>query len=123
MLCEDIRGAPRERLFPMGFSQDGRSPRLAQTLHDTFARAVPFPHVVMDDFLPNEVCERLIEQFPAPGTIDWQRIDSKDQKKLAATREALFSDYLCAVLREFNGPAALQFLETLTGIAALIPAP
>jgi Rps23 Pro-64 3,4-dihydroxylase Tpa1-like proline 4-hydroxylase len=107
----------------MRFFQDERYPRLAQAHHESFVRAEPFPHVVMDDFLPEEVCERLIEQFPAPGSIDWQRIDSKDQKKLAAARESLFSDYLCAVLREFNGPAALQFLETLTGIAGLIPDP
>ncbi len=38
----------------------GRSP----TLHDEFRSAKPFPHVVIDGFLRQDLCERLAEDFP-----------------------------------------------------------
>lgn len=52
------------------------SKRLERLLHDNqgserFRNAVPFPHVVIDDFLPREVIERLIAEFPGEDDIEW----------------------------------------------------
>jgi hypothetical protein len=99
-----------------------RYARLAEDNREAYLKGDPFPHIVLDDFLPLEVCERLLQEFPDPRR-DWTCIDSYDQKKLAAQKEAEFGEFTRELLREFNSPACLQFLETLTGIGNLIPDP
>jgi hypothetical protein len=37
-----------------------------------FRSAAPFPHVVMDDFLPEEVMRLLIAEFSGEDDIEWQ---------------------------------------------------
>jgi hypothetical protein len=96
---------------------------LAETLRDDYAQAEPFPHVVMDDFLPVETLEDVLIEFPAPGD-QWFRFQSKLQmKKLASTEEYLFGARTVDLLRSLNSSGFLRFLETLTGIGGLIPDP
>jgi hypothetical protein len=95
---------------------------LARTHQPHYATAVPYPHAVFDDFLPPDVLERVLEEFPAPGQ-KWRHLDSANQNKLAAQREAQFGDHTRELLRECNSAGCLQFLETLTGIGGLIPDP
>jgi hypothetical protein len=97
--------------------------RLAERHQTDYAAAEPFPHTVFDDFLPPEVCEAVLREFPDRRGREWDRADSFDQKKLAAQREDELGDFTRAVLREMNGAGCLQFLETLTGIPGLIPDP
>jgi 2OG-Fe(II) oxygenase superfamily len=97
--------------------------RLAERHQGGYAAAEPFPHAVFDDFLPPEVCDGLLREFPERRGREWARTDSFDQKKLAAQREDELGDLARAVLRELNGAGCLQFLETLTGITGLIPDP
>jgi Rps23 Pro-64 3,4-dihydroxylase Tpa1-like proline 4-hydroxylase len=97
--------------------------RLAQQYQAAHQAAEPFPHSVIDDFLPIAVCEELLREFPSPQGSAWQHIDKRDHKKLAAQKIAQFGEFTCHVLHELNGPACLGFLETLTGIRGLIPDP
>jgi hypothetical protein len=57
--------------------------QLAEANREAYRNGDPFPHIVLDDFLPLEVCEQLLQEFPNPRRRDWERIDSYDQKKLA----------------------------------------
>ena len=45
---------------------------IADQLREQFQTASPFPHVVIDDFLPPEVLDAVLAEFPAPELIDWQ---------------------------------------------------
>jgi hypothetical protein len=104
----------------MNIFDDDRLRSMALELRDQFAGAEPFPHVVIDDFLPEEVCERILREFPGPGQIPWRRFEKHYGKKLATRGEAQFGAYTRESLRQLNAAACLQFLETLTGIGGLI---
>ncbi len=83
----------------------------------------PFPHAVIDDFLPIETAERILAEFPTPEQIRWHRFDRPTEKKLATTQLDEIPPAARLLLHEFNSPPALRFLETLTGIPRLIPDP
>jgi Rps23 Pro-64 3,4-dihydroxylase Tpa1-like proline 4-hydroxylase len=95
---------------------------LAEECRGSYAEAEPFAHAVFDDFLPPEVLERVLTEFPTTGR-DWRQLDSTNQRKLSSQCEAKFGHHTRELLRECNGPGCLQFLETLTGIGGLIPDP
>src|SRR5262245_11791919 len=100
-----------------------RYQELATRHKEPYRGADPFPHVVIDDFLPAGVGEKILEEFPTPHRAAWDHIDSYDQKKLAAQEEVQLGECTRELLREFNSPGCLRFLEALTGISGLIPDP
>ena len=88
-----------------------------------YAAAKPYPHVVMDNFFPVEVLERVLAHFPSPDQLKWQVFNNDYEKKLAFRQ----AEALATPVREFlyfmNSYPVLQFLEKLTGISGLIPDP
>jgi Rps23 Pro-64 3,4-dihydroxylase Tpa1-like proline 4-hydroxylase len=96
---------------------------LAEKLSDTYASAEPFPHVVIDDFLPADVLRRVADKFPQAGEIDWYRFTDARSKKSAAEDETLIEDNARWLLYQLNSATFMKFLETLTGIEGLIPDP
>jgi Rps23 Pro-64 3,4-dihydroxylase Tpa1-like proline 4-hydroxylase len=95
---------------------------LAEKKRQAYLAAEPFAHAVFDDFLPPEVLDNVLAEFPAPGQA-WRHLDSANQNKLAAQSEARFGDHTRDLVRECNSAGCLQFLETLTGITGLISDP
>jgi 2OG-Fe(II) oxygenase superfamily len=101
---------------------DGEASRsLALELRDRYAADEPFPHVVIDDFLPEDICEGILREFPSPGQIPWRRFEKHYARKLATRGEAEFGEQTRETLRRLNSASCLHFLETLTGICGLIP--
>lgn len=96
---------------------------LGARLRDQYVNAAPFPHAVIDDFLPPAVCDRLIDDFPRPDQIEWLRFEKHHSKKLATQGAGQFGPFTRDVLGQFNSWACLKFLEGLTGIEGLIPDP
>jgi Rps23 Pro-64 3,4-dihydroxylase Tpa1-like proline 4-hydroxylase len=95
----------------------------AERHRQEYATAQPFPHIVLDNFLPTEICEKLLEEFPTPEEIEWLRFERHHSKKLATRGDDQFGEHTRALMHQMNGAAFLQFLETLTGIKGLIPDP
>jgi Rps23 Pro-64 3,4-dihydroxylase Tpa1-like proline 4-hydroxylase len=108
-------------------------PLLARAEADAVAyrTAAPFPHIVIDDFLPPPAAARAVAEFPAPETIaDWRRADALDAQgrvaqalKLGYSREREFGPALRGLVHEFYAGPFLSYLEKLTGIEHLIPDP
>jgi hypothetical protein len=96
---------------------------LADAYHDSFRDASPFPHVVIDDFLPGEVLNEVLEEFPAPEQPDWEEFDNAREVKLALSDVAQMGPRTRHLLAEFNSSVFVDFLERLTGIDGLIPDP
>jgi len=96
--------------------------QLARRLHADFMSADPFPHVVIDDLLPEATLRALIDSFPEPDPA-WQHFDDPHQLKYALRDEESIPDPIRSVLRQFNAQVFVEFLETLTGITGLIPDP
>ena len=97
---------------------------LSDRLGAKYRTASPFPHVVIDNFIPDEhVIDEVIREFPAPGTLDWIHYNQQTEKKLASKDESQIGPVTRHLLQQFNSSVFCLFLEKLTGIDGIIPDP
>jgi hypothetical protein len=102
----------------------GRLLALAALHAEEYRSAQPFPHAVIDDFLPEEVLDRVLDEFPGPDGIPWRLFtDEGHTQKLATDRLELMGPFTRHLLNEFNASVMIDFLERLTGIDGLVPDP
>lgn len=97
--------------------------KLALQHREEYAQAKPFPHIVIDDFLPESVLKDVLAEFPKPGQIDWQTFQTPAEKKLASKHEQQMGDATRLLLYQLNSSTFITFLETLTGIDGILPDP
>ena len=88
-----------------------------------YAQQDPFPHAVIDDFLPPEVLEPILEQFPKPGDLAWEEFADEQHRKLAFANAEELNPASRDFLHFMNTKIILRFLEQLTGIEGLISDP
>jgi Rps23 Pro-64 3,4-dihydroxylase Tpa1-like proline 4-hydroxylase len=100
-----------------------RFQQMAETRRREYAMADPYPHIVIDDFLPRAVLEPVLAEIPKPGEINWIEFDDARGKKLTSKVETQFGSATRALLYQLNSSVFIDFLETLTGIPGLIPDP
>jgi hypothetical protein len=95
-------------------------------LRETYQAARPFPHIVIDDFLPTGILEQCLREFPSAAGADGEAAREYDR-----AQERLKSQYnpdaLPAPARtlfySFNSRPFIRLLENITGISGLIPDP
>ena len=114
---------------PFLFDADALSVR-ATKQREAYARASPFPHAVLDEFLPEEVAQFALEQFPEPSSPIWldhlSRLPEHQPMKQGIgeiSRMRNLYPRLQLILQAFNSFPVIQFLEQLTGIEGLVPDP
>jgi hypothetical protein len=88
-----------------------------------FAAADPFPHVVLDHFLRDEVARALEREFPPPDHRLWKHHLHLNSHKFACNQIGAMPPLFRAVLDELNSAPLLEQLEALTGIGALVADP
>ena len=118
------------------------TPDLGLSLHDTYTKAQPYPHISMDNFIPIEdirLCVKEIEAFDEWGYdlavqkqhqqhkyfYPWKTIntesgpkyDIEDTKKVFSLKAPVCWKWLCY----FNSEEFIKSLENLTGIKDLMP--
>lgn len=81
----------------------------ATALHESYVLAQPFPHVVIDEFLPPGWAEKLLSVFPDKDSsvwLDWTKRDTTHQPKKQGIGHASgltnVSPYLQSILYAFN---------------------
>jgi len=91
-------------------------------LAERYQNAEPFPHIVMEDFLPADFLRGLLPEFPAS---DGKTFFDRDQErfKFQFPPRDIPGRRLRNLVTELNGPAMLRFLQAMTGIKGLIPDP
>jgi Rps23 Pro-64 3,4-dihydroxylase Tpa1-like proline 4-hydroxylase len=98
--------------------------KLADQHREAYSSGLPFPHIVMDRFLPENVLDEILEEFPSPKDIDWyDRKVSQQPGKLESRSETQFGAKTRHLLSQFNSGVFVAFLESLTGIQGIIPDP
>lgn len=108
-----------------GFSLDLNAARNAgEALMGQYAFAEPFPHAVLDNFLPQEMAEALLAHFPEAPKIH----DKVYEKGYGGTHKRQILPYDCdgyvrSAFAFFNSAPMLQFLEGITNIRGLISDP
>ena len=89
----------------------------------TYSQAEPFPHIVIDNFLPESLLNNILGEFPKPEEINWKNFNAATEKKLASTSELQLGEATRLLLYQLNSSTFIHFLETLTGIDGIIPDP
>ncbi|MCX4705085.1 2OG-Fe(II) oxygenase [Streptomyces sp. NBC_01352] len=110
-------------MFDSYYFSDEHLSDLADLHRDRFRTAEPFPHIVLDDFLPEWVLDTVLSEFPKPGEVPWKTFERATSKKLASEGDAFFGEFTRHLLTQFNSATFLGFLERLTGIDGLVPDP
>jgi len=95
--------------------------RRVPALRDEFAGADPYPHVVLENFLPADVIERMLAEFPAVRSGEWIHYVHFNERKFGQTDRELFGPTIRAVVEELNSPRFLGLLRDITGIDDLLP--
>ena len=98
--------------------------KYGEELSGDYCFAEPFPHIVIDNFLPSTLIEKIISNFPK----DKLDNDVMFESGYAGLHKRQVMPIDCnGFIREvfgfFNSAAIIQFLESLTTIPALIPDP
>jgi Rps23 Pro-64 3,4-dihydroxylase Tpa1-like proline 4-hydroxylase len=99
-----------------GFGQSGAE------LHQRYITAKPFPHIVLDDFMDEELANFCLREFPPHPSSIREYARNQENKKFEYNPEIL-SPSLRSFFYCFNSAPFIEFLQNLTGINGLIPDP
>ncbi|BCH27558.1 hypothetical protein MesoLjLc_74450 [Mesorhizobium sp. L-8-10] len=92
-------------------------------LHETFQNGAPYPHIIIDDFLPPDILDVCLREFPAGSDNAEEKFD-RNQERL---KESFNPDRLHPSIRQlfysFNSRPFIRIVENVTGIKGLVPDP
>jgi hypothetical protein len=89
-----------------------------------YSSAKPFPHIVIDNFLPIDLAERILMNFPVAPLVHDVLYDGgtfQHRKRQIFPNDC--NEFARQVFHFFNSAPILEFLEGLTGIDGLISDP
>ena len=92
-------------------------------LAEKYNLAQPFPHSIIDDFLPEAVLELCLEHFPKNMDPDSKTFNRDQQRFKTSYNPDYVSPQARSLFYSFNSRPFLLFLENVTGIKGLIPDP
>jgi hypothetical protein len=129
----ETRTAAQQPEMPRGTLLDfPKLLRMGRERGDAYRHAHPFPHIVMDDFLPGDGFRMLYDALPRldDERVQWGNLnaDLADGRPAQRYKHHLSNVlYMDPVVRQFfyeiHSPPFLSFLEELTGIPNLMPDP
>ncbi|MBB6225856.1 hypothetical protein FHS79_000007 [Polymorphobacter multimanifer] len=91
-------------------------------LHQRYANAEPFPHIILDNFIDGALLRSLLDEWPSSGErIGYER--SQERLKFEWQPVNLHTPRLRAFLSEMISVPMLRFLENMTSIPKLIADP
>jgi len=110
-------GTPDERIFGKWFTAAAKN---SEFTRETFAAAQPYPHMILDDFLEDELAAECAKDFPALNDPIWHIYNNPIEKKWVCNRIGdLKSRALSRVFETLQSAAWCRFLSELTNIEAL----
>jgi hypothetical protein len=88
-----------------------------------YQRRAPFPHVVIDDFLPEWACDAVLAEWPAFEDITWTTYSNEQELKHVCSDLDQLGSATRGLLAAFNSSQFVRFLQVLTGITPLLVDP
>jgi hypothetical protein len=98
--------------------------RIGEELSADYCFAEPFPHIVIDNFLPLELAQGMLRHFPRvrqESDVVFEVGYAGHHKRQIVPRDC--DEYCQHAFNFFNSQSFLQFLEGLSTIEALLPDP
>lgn len=119
------------QMIPAFYFDPDRLARIAERQAEGFRTAQPFQHTVFEDFLPDDVLQTLIREFPGPDDPCWQLHGpgrtqwARDKRiaKLGTSDETRFGAFTRHFMSQLNSHTFLAFLERLSGTKGILPDP
>ena len=102
----------------------GEARSLGKLLQGDYVGALPFPHIVLDGFLPGDLAHRVLENFPTEAResdVHFNINYGGHFKRQIAPEDC--NGFVREVFHFFNSLPVIAFLEGLTGIDGLLPDP
>ena len=98
--------------------------KVARQEQDRFGKQEPFPHVVIDDLLPSDLLDEVIDECPeVRQRTNWVSWTDENSVKRGLRDDWTMGPATRQLLNQFNSASFINFLEQLTGITGLIPDP
>lgn len=99
--------------------------RLAEESNPQFRNADPFPHIALDDFLPDDVASILGGSYPDPNddTVRWKTHSNKNVSRKFVEDVSALELPMRLFANAVTSRQFLLFLETISGIDCLLPDP
>lgn len=92
-------------------------------LHETYAAGDPFPHIMIDDFLPEDIIRMCVTEFES-SRHDGQTVYNREQERLKREfRPDEMTPLARTLFYSFNSRPFIRVIENITGIKGLIPDP
>jgi hypothetical protein len=100
------------------------SPReIGKDLCGTYNSAEPYPHIVIEDFLPPAVLDRCLAEFPGVTSTPEASFNRAQERLKMSFNPDTLTPPARHLFYSFNSKPFLQILENITGINGLIPDP
>jgi len=96
---------------------------VSSDLSQAYQTAEPFPHIVIDNFLPEFFLDQIITHFPLPEEATVSHKSDTQYLKKGYRPQQLNGNPCVHYLATLNSVPMLDFLQQLTGITGLIPDP
>src|SRR5437870_2419714 len=93
------------------FFDEAHAAAAGASLHEDYVRASPFPHAVIDDFLPEHLAERFLADFPPPAMARVHRMEAVEYDKRGWRPDDLGDRSCRSLFYGFNSRPFLAFLE------------
>ena len=106
------------------FLDHAEARRIGESLSERYCFAEPFPHIVLDNFLPEDVIRMALDNFP----VSQLKSDRVFEMGYAGLHKRQVLPAECnpaarSLFHFFNSQPMLQFLEGLSAIPGLLPDP
>jgi Rps23 Pro-64 3,4-dihydroxylase Tpa1-like proline 4-hydroxylase len=92
-------------------------------LHESYQQADPFPHIVIENFLPPNVLEVCLKDFPASSEDAEQKFDRRQERLKESFNPDILPPSTRQIFYSFNSRPFIRVIENITGIKGLIPDP
>jgi hypothetical protein len=106
-----------------GFLPADMNRKKGAELHDAYASAAPFPHIVIEDFLPVDILKQCLAEFPTSAGKDGEVFDRDQERNKSQYSPDELSTWARSLFYSFNSRPFLHLLQNITGVKNLIPDP
>jgi hypothetical protein len=107
-----------------GYIDSKDSGDLGRELADLYNGGAPFPHIVIDDFLPDEILDMTLRSFDKIKINEDSMVFDRPQERFKISYQPdAMDDDLRLLFYSFNSRPFIKILENITGIKGLIPDP
>lgn len=92
-------------------------------LHQAFKEGAPYPYVAIDDFMPAEILDTVLAEFPQDNSLADDSFDRAQERRKVSFHPDTLPDFSRALFYSFNSRPFIRIIENITGIKGLVPDP